>query len=563
MSEDGFILLRVAQNIAAGHGPVWNLGERVEVYTSPLWVTLLALAGSLGVMRLEWIAVLLGLIFAVGGLLAAGAGALALARARGADALCLPLGGLVIAALPPCWSYATSGLESGLVFAWLGTSLWGLAVWTSALDKRLGGTSSRDAAEPTTELRRPAICLAVLIGLGPLVRPDLALVTAGFLIVLLACARARGCGRTLHLAVAAAALPVVYAIFRMGYFAALVPNPALAKQAFGVYWPQGWRYLVDFVGTYWLLVPCVALLTLLPTLLGRPGPDRGAAMRALVLLAPVCGVVHALYVVRLGGDFMHGRMLLPPLFTFLLPFTVVPVRRWHGVMVAVIVVPWAIACILWLRVPYLGTIGTAGIADEHGVHVAGMARAHPVTIEDYDEAYVTRDGRALRALAATRHVLLLRDEITPERPAPPEMPLAPGVSARVVAARPNIGLLGYAAGPDVHVVDRLGLGDALAARLRVESRGRPGHEKWLSDAWLVGRFGDRAGTLPVGAPSESDVAAARTALACAPVRQLLEAIEAPMTPKRFLRNIVQAWGGWRLQLDPDPARAAAEVCAAS
>jgi hypothetical protein len=32
------------------------------------------------------------------------------------------------------------------------------------------------------------------------------------------------------------------------------------------------------------------------------------------------------------------------------------------------------------------------------------------------------------------------------------MALAPQVTARVVAARPNIGLLGYAAGPAAHVV---------------------------------------------------------------------------------------------------------------
>ena len=36
-------LLVIAGNLVAGHGPVFNLGERVEAYTSPAWLALLAL----------------------------------------------------------------------------------------------------------------------------------------------------------------------------------------------------------------------------------------------------------------------------------------------------------------------------------------------------------------------------------------------------------------------------------------------------------------------------------------------------------------------------------------
>ena len=36
------------------------------------------------------------------------------------------------------------------------------------------------------------------------------------------------------------ALPVAVEIFRIGYYATLVPNTALAKDSGGVYWEQGW-----------------------------------------------------------------------------------------------------------------------------------------------------------------------------------------------------------------------------------------------------------------------------------------------------------------------------------
>ncbi len=37
----------------------------------------------------------------------------------------------------------------------------------------------------------------------------------------------------------------------------------------------------------------------------------------------VAGVLHAAYVVRVGGDFMHGRLLLPGLFLLLCAVAVV------------------------------------------------------------------------------------------------------------------------------------------------------------------------------------------------------------------------------------------------
>ena len=47
--DDTYIFLRYADNIAAGHGPVFNPGERAEGYTSPLWLAWCALAQVLRV----------------------------------------------------------------------------------------------------------------------------------------------------------------------------------------------------------------------------------------------------------------------------------------------------------------------------------------------------------------------------------------------------------------------------------------------------------------------------------------------------------------------------------
>jgi len=80
-ADDAFINFRVVDHILAGNGPVFNTGERIEVYTSTLWLAVLtALHGLLSFVALEWIAVVLGLALAVAGLVAATVGARLLHR---------------------------------------------------------------------------------------------------------------------------------------------------------------------------------------------------------------------------------------------------------------------------------------------------------------------------------------------------------------------------------------------------------------------------------------------------------------------------------------------------
>src|SRR5690606_23884366 len=110
---------------------------------------------------------------------------------------------------------------------------------------------------------------------------------------------------------AAVALPVAYQVFRMGYYASLVPNTALAKSGGRSRWGTGIDYLRDFVQPYWLVVPLALLLVavLAPATVRAWRGGRRRVVVALVAL-PAAGLVDLLYVVRVGGDYMHGRLLL-------------------------------------------------------------------------------------------------------------------------------------------------------------------------------------------------------------------------------------------------------------
>jgi hypothetical protein len=53
LTDDTFIHLQVARHLAEGHGPVFNVGERVYGSTSPLWVATLGAAIALGLDGLQ------------------------------------------------------------------------------------------------------------------------------------------------------------------------------------------------------------------------------------------------------------------------------------------------------------------------------------------------------------------------------------------------------------------------------------------------------------------------------------------------------------------------------
>ena len=88
--------------------------------------------------------------------------------------------------------------------------------------------------------------LAFVAGLSVLVRPELALV-GGLALVMMLIAESSWPRRGLILT-AGGLLPVGYQIFRMGYYGLLVPQTAIAKDASGSKWDQGFVYLHHFPG---------------------------------------------------------------------------------------------------------------------------------------------------------------------------------------------------------------------------------------------------------------------------------------------------------------------------
>jgi arabinofuranosyltransferase len=299
-------------------------------------------------------------------------------------------------------------------------------------------------------------------------------------------------------------------------------------------------------------------------------PDGSAQtnLRLVSLLVVSAGFVHAMFVVRVGGDFMHGRMLLPALFTVLLPMSVVLITGARWLLVGAITV-WALACAFSLRTPYsgpapAGPVGAyaainhrTGIGDER-LYYARVARsAHPVTIDDYlRHSPLGQAGRRTRALAQSGHHGLLVHALLDQTTL---LPLRHGVHAVVVASAPALGVYGYAAGDAVDVVDDHGLADSLAAHQQLLTRGRPGHEKNLPEAWLLARWASPASPVPATV-SRADVVAARHALRCGPLAELLAATTGPMDASRALKDLLHSLTFYRFRFATNPKIAERELC---
>ncbi len=582
-SDDGFINFRVVSNLLAGHGPVFNVGERVEAFTSPLWIALLTALGALG-LGLERSAVAAGQLFAVLGVLFAQlAAATALIGETGRwtslrRRWLVPLGMVCFVVVPPAWDFGSAGLETGLCLAWLGLSYWLVSACVV-----VGKAGTTEGARALTG--RLGYGTAAALGLGPLVRPELALFSIALAVPLAMVVRrqvGRGWQTWLGMAAAMAALPLTYQLFRMGYYAALVPNTALAKEAFSSRWDQGWRYAQNFFGVYLLPLPLILAAVSWDGLCRRAARRRDAPLLALLCAPPVAALLSILYVVRLGGGFMHGRLFLPALFGYLLPAAMVPLRvpspaarwRWLRWLAAGIILGWALHCGLRTRV---GPENIDQIGDERGWYSRKAGVRNPVTLEDYRGFGFHRVARELKARGGAG----CPDEVLPTearldhgcRPfviiddtrtfglLHPEMessPVAQGTvhpAVAMVVAPGALGIVGQVLGPAAHLEDRYGLSNPVGARLQLGRRNRPGHEKKLMNVWLAARFAEPQ-------PGEDPrVSAARRALGCGDLAALRSAVSDELTAPRFFANLGAAFTLHGLRIPLEPWRAEERYCA--
>lgn len=217
--DDMYIFLRYAENLVRGEGLVYNPGERVEGFSSPLWVALLAAGMGAGAEGVAWSKVL-----ALGSFGALLAGLYRFGRERLEVSRPVALAGCCFAALNSYLvSWSLWGLETPAYLA--------LMVWTAVLFGRVAGAPSRGGA----------IALAAVGGAFSLSRPEapLFLAAIGAAAVVEPLRPREMLDRLRRLAPSIAGIAAVFAAylaFRRLYYGLWLPNTGYAKHGSGFAW---------------------------------------------------------------------------------------------------------------------------------------------------------------------------------------------------------------------------------------------------------------------------------------------------------------------------------------
>ena len=408
VSDDAYITFRTCHNLVHGFGPVYNVGERVQTFTNPLWMLLFsgiyAVTGESYFSAIGFSLVLLGTtVWLMQRFIFKGSWA----------------GVMMVFLLG--WSasfveYATSGLENVLNGCLL------TAFVAVAIDRGEGP--------------RKLLTMSLLCGFGLVSRMDTALLYFPLMAVTFWRMRSSLAIGTVLLGLSPFILWELFATFYYGF---PFPNTAYAKLNAGiansVYLEHGIYYYLNALRRDPMALATIALA--LGICAWRPMRKQWPIAAGLAL--------YLLYILRIGGDFMAGRF-------FFLP-----------VLVAALLVGMALMRGLPTRLSALmiGILLLLGIVQWHSPWYNGwrpqqplrqMIDAHGVA----DERGWYHDAAALTAIADTTWVLSRERRLD-------EVQQQPG--PQTVLFWDFLGYMGYGEGPRVSLYDRYALADPLLARL--------------------------------------------------------------------------------------------------
>lgn len=423
ISDDAYISYRTVDNLVNGYGLTWNTAERVQNFTNPLWVFLnavpYAFVNDPDKMYFVGLGVsasvsLLAVIFLAFG--AASGPAVAF---------------FAIAALTFCRAYmdfATSGLENPMNHLLLALFMLGCA---------------------RSRWSYPVLfAMSLCAGLSMVNRMDTALIYAPVLAY--AWLSERNLRATLVLG--AGLLPFIgWEIFSIIYYGFPFPNTAYAKLGTGI---NTWDMITQ--GCWYLANSCrndpLTIVLLVAGLFGVPWLLRQGRYTALAL----GGILYLVYVVKIGGDFMQGRFLTPPLFVAVLLISRLPSGgRWPRWIAATV-----IAVLISASVPNIPILtgrsyagpkdfkDAHGIADERKFHMLTSGLKFYTGPDNWPNHNWVRRARQLHA--ANRYDTDING---------------------------SVGFRGFFAGRKQYIIDYYSLSDPLLARLpaRYNPEWRIGH----------------------------------------------------------------------------------------
>ncbi|MGR7002832.1 hypothetical protein ACU686_40670 [Yinghuangia aomiensis] len=562
MTDDGLIFTRAVQQIVDGNGPVYNIGERTETSTSTLWQWVLALVDLVTPGDIAAIAVYLGLALSVGGFwIALNATSAPLPRPR-RQALPAPRGRPGLRRDPVRLGLPDRGhgdradhlLDRRLLVA---------------ARLRMANPGRRDPAAPHPRHQR-------LVRPRPARPPRPRPGDDGLP------GRARPADPGPLDPVHRHALPSPEHCPPRTRSSAWVTTasssrcPRSPKKLGESLWGRGWDYLTDYNRPYKLWIPLLLLAVVAALLLRvrRPGNRTW-----IVVAAPLTAAfVQTFYVIKVGGDFMHGRMWMPVLLMLLLLLLLTPFDKLATPVVAGIAV-WAVICGSSWRSGIITTDSPLGngqhqVWNERDFYTNETKTDNPVTVGPHIRTIEESYDVSRKALADGRRVLILDPNYARAYNLPVDfaLPLRTDVDFPVGLVIGRLGVGGAVMPLDGIVADVWGLSNTIGAHIDQTNFAAAGHQKLLPPAWNFALYVDPAAwsQIPDNFLSAKDrergvtmlqlVNAADHTMQCGDVKELVDSVTKPLTFGRFWDNLTGAYDRTKLRIPADLIAAEQKFC---
>ncbi len=421
VTEDAYIMFRTVDNFVHGHGLTWNISERVQTFTNPLW-TLLLSGIHLITGDLFYTSIFMGVLCTM-------AAVIILVRR-----IAVSWAAMLCALVPLICSkafidFATSGLENPFTFL-------ALAIFFSFYYR-----------DRPIRPSRYFLALSLITGLALLNRMDTLLLFAPTLAFEFF--RLKG-WRHLGMILLGMVPFLFWELFSIFYYGFPFPNTAYAKLNTGIpvaeRMEQGWNYLINSLA----LDPVTLMAMVIGIGVAVAGRDRRGIPLAIGVL------LYVAYTIRVGGDFMSGRFMAAPLFAAMIGVAAHLPRMVERAHVGAYVLIFGVISLGNERSPlrtgpnyfleYDENVDRFGIADERAFYFHQFGLPNYNGEDQVEHGYLDMVDTALATL-----------------------------DKEPVPQFGNIGVIGYHIGPDVHVLDICALADPLLARLPAAPWSRVGH----------------------------------------------------------------------------------------
>lgn len=436
ITDDAFITLRTIDNFINGYGLRWNISERVQAYTHPLWMFLLSIIYFF-TREPYYSTITVSIIISLFTVYL-----LAFKISTISNNSILILIALIFS--KAFVDYSTSGLENPL------THLLITIFFIISLGK---------------DTDRKIVLLSLITSIAAINRMDSILLLLPSLVFSIYKTGWRISIKQFLLGT----IPLIAWIsFSLFYYGFAFPNTAYAKLNNGINESE----LIS-QGSYYLLNSFYMDPLTLPVILG--GLVIPFLFKRNVFFPAAFGILfYLIYIVIIGGDFMSGRFLSSPFLIAIIILSQTELR-WRKTIIALSVIVF-----LGLMAPYptIFSSTTYGL----GPKIVKGFRIGPYILTTFD------NGIADERLFYYQFTGLLNHKKLKEHPW-----VKKAFQVKEEKSSPIVytiaGIFGYYAGPQIHIVDPWALGDPLLSKLpateywRVGSKIQPG-EKW----WRIGHF---------------------------------------------------------------------------